>query len=159
MKLTSMRFVNILTPKNISVACKPSSVLCNHLSGVAVAYNFQRFFRASRTSYSSIRILHQVGFTSTISYHIVGKLLPYLSTLTEKRRYISVALSLKSPLPVISRHSVLWCSDFPHFAMRLLGHLMLSNNIIIRWLKSQCIRQYKIDFSNKNVQHTLHINN
>ena len=84
MKLINNRFVNILTPKNISVACKPSSVLCNHLSGAAVAYNFQRFFRASRTSYSSIRILHQVGFTSTISYHIVGKLLPYLSTLTEK---------------------------------------------------------------------------
>lgn len=94
---------------------------------------------------------------------LVSKLLvsSYLTfpPLPKKRRYISVALSLKSPLPVISRHSVLWCSDFPHFAMRLLGHLMLSNNIIIRWLKSQCIRQYKIDFSNKNVQHTLHINN
>lgn len=29
-------------------------------------------------------------------------------------RYISVALSLESPPPAVSRHPALWCSDFPH---------------------------------------------
>ena len=28
-------------------------------------------------------------------------------------RYISVALSLKSPSPAVNRHPALWCSDFP----------------------------------------------
>jgi len=29
-------------------------------------------------------------------------------------RFISVALSLESPPPGVTRHSALWCSDFPH---------------------------------------------
>ena len=43
-----------------------------------------------------------------------GELLPRLSTLTLLlRRFISVALSLESPPPVVSRHFVLRYSDFP----------------------------------------------
>jgi len=29
-------------------------------------------------------------------------------------RFLSVALSLESPPPGVTRHSALWCSDFPH---------------------------------------------
>ena len=61
-------------------------------------------------------------------YRGIGELLPRLSILTadgklnayqsEKlkrlRRFISVALSLKSPSPDVIRHPVLCCSDFPH---------------------------------------------
>ena len=55
-------------------------------------------------------ILLQVGFTERTSRHAVGELLPRLSTLTpllickKAWRYISVALSLESPPPVVSRH-------------------------------------------------------
>ncbi len=41
-----------------------------------------------------------------------GELLPRLSILT-KRRFISVALSLKLPPPVVNWHPALWSSDFP----------------------------------------------
>ncbi len=48
-------------------------------------------------------------------YHHIGELLPRLSILTGKTlRFISVALSLKSPSPDVIRHPVLCCSDFPH---------------------------------------------
>ena len=42
-----------------------------------------------------------------------GELLPRLSTLTSKRRFISVALSLGSPPAAVSRYPALWGSDFP----------------------------------------------
>ena len=48
-------------------------------------------------------------------YRGIGELLPRLSILTGKTlRFISVALSLKSPSPDVIRHPVLCCSDFPH---------------------------------------------
>ena len=48
-------------------------------------------------------------------YRSIGELLPRLSILTgEPLRFISVALSLKSPSPDVIRHPVLCSSDFPH---------------------------------------------
>ncbi len=38
-------------------------------------------------------------------------------SLPENGRYISVALSLKSPSPGVTRHPALRCSDFPHLKM------------------------------------------
>ena len=50
-------------------------------------------------------ILHRVGFTSRASRQAAGELLPRLSILTARtRRFISVALSLESPPPAVSRH-------------------------------------------------------
>ena len=60
-------------------------------------------------------ILHRVGFTSPACYQAAGELLPRLSILTvpkgggffllaRRRRFLSVALSLESPPPAVSRH-------------------------------------------------------
>jgi hypothetical protein len=38
---------------------------------------------------------------------------PFHPYLPEGRRFISVALSLRSPSPAVSRHPALWCPDFP----------------------------------------------
>ena len=54
------------------------------------------------------------GLHCHLSYHRCGELLPRLSILTAKRRFISVALSLESPPPDVIRHPALWSSDFPH---------------------------------------------
>ena len=45
-----------------------------------------------------------------------GELLPHHFTLAQpegRRRYVSVALSLRSPSLVVNQHSALWSSDFP----------------------------------------------
>src|SRR3989339_335557 len=64
---------------------------------------------------SLIRCCSRWGLHRPTSYHVAGKLLPHLSTLTffQKRRYLSVALSLKSPSPGVTRHPALWSPDFP----------------------------------------------
>ena len=50
-----------------------------------------------------------------VCYHPGGSLLHCPSNLTcICRRYISVALSLESPLPDVIRHPALWSPDFPH---------------------------------------------
>ena len=65
------------------------------------------------------------------------------------RRYISVALSLKSPSPDVIRHPVLCCSDFPHGinAPRPYGKLK-SFYIIPRLLKK--ITLFSLLFLRKN---------
>ena len=65
--------------------------------------------------HAPIPILHRAGFTARLRRRDAGELLPRLSILTRKRgRFLSVALSLKSPSPGVIRRSALWCSDFPH---------------------------------------------
>ena len=78
----------------------------------------QHFSHPSRTPdkrYSQL-MLHRIGFTWQHGSPRSGELLPRLSILAQKNteRFISVALSLESPPPAVSRYSVLWCSDFPH---------------------------------------------
>lgn len=61
-------------------------------------------------------VLHRVGFTWPHGLPCAGELLPRLSILTagkSRRRYLSVALALKSPSAAVSRCPALWCSDFP----------------------------------------------
>ena len=72
--------------------------------------------------------LLRIGFTGFRRSRGIGELLPRLSTLTANgrcishhqrkilsllRRYISVALSLRSPSAAVSRYSALRGSDFP----------------------------------------------
>ena len=55
-----------------------------------------------------------MGFTWPTCCQAAGALLPHRSTLTlRRRRFISVALSLESPPPAVSRHPALRCPDFP----------------------------------------------
>lgn len=81
-------------------------------------------------------VLLQVGFTGPGSHHPAGKLLPYLSTLTRHHRrentgrYISVALSLRSPSLGITQHLALWSSDFPR-TQSVRDHLTYSFMYIV----------------------------
>ena len=108
------------------------------------------------------------GLHGILCYHNIGELLPRLSILTasgrhpkvysrpkpsHKRRFISVALSRRSPSPDVIRHLVLCCSDFPHdefcFAPRPYNKLE-SINIIPLFLKK--ITQFPCFFLKKIVK-------
>ena len=92
---------------------KPSSVFDDYLSRHNISAVFKRcmwqseqpmrhFYLAS----GGVYIAPAVTSKSVSSYLA-------LSTLPIIWRYISVALSLKSPSPAVNRHPVLRCSDFP----------------------------------------------
>ena len=61
-------------------------------------------------------VLHQMGFTMPSNFTIqCGELLPHHFTLTlQQGGILSVALSIASRRPGVTRHPALWCSDFPH---------------------------------------------
>ena len=53
-------------------------------------------------------------------------------SLSAMRRFISVALSLKSPSPGVTRHPVLWSSDFPRGQMPTRSLVLLNIDIIMQ---------------------------
>ena len=73
-------------------------------------------------TYCSKMTLHRVGFTWQRSLLRSGELLPRLSILTKTNRfvwrYISVALSLRSPSAAVSSYPALWSPDFPHISLK-----------------------------------------
>ena len=103
-----------------------------HLSRLTVADKLKRCSRYSvgRTALlTDTQSCSEWGLHGIPCYQGIGELLPRLSILTARgklvakpfktevkplRRFISVALSLKSPSPDVIRHPVLCCSDFPH---------------------------------------------
>ena len=89
------------------MTCKPNSVENGYLSSSAVADGVKRFRKRSEQTVASISCT-EWGLQSLSRRRESGRLLPYLSILTPRKagRFISVALSLKSPSPVVSRHSV-----------------------------------------------------
>ena len=92
----------------VSVAYKPSSVIGGHLSRPIVTDGFKRNPESiDGPSQALFRFLLRAGFTSRTSRHAAGELLPHLSTLTwpGARRYLSVALVLKSPSAGVTRYS------------------------------------------------------
>ena len=110
----------------------------DHLSGTGVTDSLMRPYPGTERAAPLFPylVLLQVGFAGPASYLTAGELLPHLSTLTYSeislrptryRRYISVALSLGSPPPGITRHPALWSSDFPQrrpFSPCLRDHLV-----------------------------------
>jgi len=104
-------------------AYKPSSVIGGHLSRPAVTNRFKRNPESStgrlKRSFVSCceRGLHrgQVARPRVSSYLTF----PPLHDGTDSgMRYLSVALSLGSPPPGVTRHSALCSSDFPHTLRR-----------------------------------------
>ena len=114
--------------KRCEPACKPSFVVeGNHLSSRAVAgtvlppVGLERRASAARQNALIRSVLLRIGFAGQRGSPRAGELLPRLSTLTRFLRiwrYISVALSLRSPSAAVSRYPALWGSDFPHDANR-----------------------------------------
>ena len=115
----------------IESVCQPSSVVYGHLSRLIVTNKLERYSRCfvGRTALlTDTQSCSEWGLHGILCYHNIGELLPRLSILTARglpngqsrqkssrlRRFISVALSLKSPSPDVIRHPVLCCSDFPH---------------------------------------------
>ena len=104
--------------------CKPSSVFDSHLSRPHISIRLKprhgiKYAGPARVKTTpSVSVLHQVGFTWPDGLPPAGELLPRLSILAcnEKlrQRFLSVALSLESPPPGVTRHPALWSSDFPH---------------------------------------------
>ena len=89
--------------------CKPGSVFDSHLSRRTVAGTLKPPPEDGRASLvCPPTVLLRIEFTATDSSQPSGALLPHLSTLTatEKlwRRYISVALFLKSPSAGVTRY-------------------------------------------------------
>lgn len=89
---------NYLSRRRIAPALQPSvKVMCranNPLVDVAA----DRVYMAGGVSISSV--------SSYLAF----------PSLPQKRRFISVALSLRSPSAAVSRYPALCCSDFPHIA-------------------------------------------
>ena len=98
--------------------------------------------RGGQPLYAPIPILHRVGFTERTSRHAAGELLPRLSILTrvKRGRFLSVALSLESPPPGITRHLALRCSDFPHPHVSDAVTCLTRNTNIIMLLIFSCIQ-------------------
>lgn len=112
--------------------CKPSSVFDGHLSRPAVTDRFKRFCRTMPGQHFSVLSctkwgLHErvVTKTSVSSYLAFPPL--HLAM-----RYISVALSLKSPSPGVTRHpcpavlglsscfhATVWLAHSPYFSIFL----------------------------------------
>lgn len=86
-------------------ACKPGSVVDSHLSWSVVANSILRLFRNGTSSpICSCQPCFGRGLHGSRRYRRDGGLLPHLSILTcWRRRFISVALSLESPLPAVNR--------------------------------------------------------
>ena len=103
-------------------ACKPSSVIeSNHLSCGSIADAVMPPVGDSAEqagpAYAVVprSVLLRIGFTGRGGSPRAGELLPRLSILTgHARRFLSVALSLRSPSAAVSRYPALWGSDFPH---------------------------------------------
>ena len=86
---------------------------------VGLLRTLQPSFETHRANVWFQLMLHRIGFTWPWCLHHAGELLPRLSTLTTKWwRYLSVALSLRSPSAAVSRYPALRCSDFPHSFLR-----------------------------------------
>ena len=103
--------------KNVSEhARKPSSVLDDHLSRPDVAMRVQAIAGARRAaacapipSCTRWGLQHGQVAKPWVSSYLTFPPLP-----RKPGRYLSVALSLESPPPAVSRHPALRCSDFPH---------------------------------------------
>ena len=109
--------------------CKPSSVpdrlaIHGQSSILAAGYLAAPAIRRKHAgpAYRFLSMLLRIGFTGPCGLPHAGELLPRLSTLTARwrsvcaqtlRRYLSVALSLRSPSAAVSRYPALWSSDFP----------------------------------------------
>jgi hypothetical protein len=79
-----------------------------------------------------------------------GELLPRLFTLTLSGGIFSVALSIASRRPGVTRHPALWCSDFPHRLQNLQAALLLGS-LRLHAIKGRIIWQENIRQCRPNI--------
>lgn len=98
-------------------ACKPGSVFQTAIYlGPLLPTASCDFFETERAAPWSLFVLLRVGFTGArdVTAAAVGSYPTFPSLPKRIRRSISVALSLESPPPAVSRHPALRSPDFPH---------------------------------------------
>ena len=103
----------------------PRTTSGGHLSGTPVTRRLMQPTRGrGRASpLPPYLALLQVGFSRPDGHPPAGALLPHHFTLTRQSgRYVSVALSVGSPLPGVTRHLARRSSDFPPPAYAKGGH-------------------------------------
>ena len=124
-------FTEIL--KGFESVCKPSSVVYGHLSRLAVTDKLKRYSRYPSDGQPLRRIPNLAASGVYMAYRItavsVSSYLAFPSLQRKSLRFISVALSLRSPSPDVIRHPVLCSSDFPHDAFAPRDRITNSNRL------------------------------
>ena len=105
-----------LQKMSVSDACKPSSVIGGHLSRPIVTDGFKRNPESStgRLKRSFVSCCGWGLHRGQVARPRVSSYLTFPPLHTRGMRYLSVALSLGSPPPGVTRHPALCSSDFPH---------------------------------------------
>ena len=111
---------------------KPSSVVYDHLSSPAVAGGIKPPFngarRADALSPAPIGVasdrVYMAACSRILRWALTSPFHPYRPPFQSWRRYISVALALRSPSADVISYPALWCSDFPHRAPARRDHIM-----------------------------------
>ena len=101
--------------KNNEQACKPGSVYDSHLSTLHISAQIKPPYRDWPCKpFAPVRCCIGWGLhVRAISRPTVSSYLAF-SPLPQTWRFFSVALSLESPPPGVTRHPALRCPDFPH---------------------------------------------
>ena len=130
--------------KKCKQPCKPGSVFQTaiYLGPLLPAASCD-FFETERAAPLSLFVLLRVGFTGTrdITAPAVGSYPTFPSLPGQAWRSISVALSLESPPPAVSRHPALRSPDFPHrqkptrLSKLLTNQYYKANSLICQTLK------------------------
>ena len=105
---------------SVSDACKPSSVIGGHLSRPVVTSGFKRNPESltGRLKRSFVSCSEWGLHRGQVARPRVSSYLTFPPLHTRGMRYLSVALSLGSPPPGVTRHPALCSSDFPHTLRR-----------------------------------------
>ena len=115
--LVVSRFFAFYFQRKREQACKPGSVFQTAIYlGPLLPTASCDFFETERAAPWSLFVLLRVGFTGArdVTAAAVGSYPTFPSLPKRIRRSISVALSLESPPPAVSRHPALRSPDFPH---------------------------------------------
>ncbi len=100
---------------------KPGSVVDDHLSSLAVAYQIKRISTYGRTAlYVDLLAADRVYLLRTSPYVAVGSYPTPFTLTTKSGGFVSVALSLGSPPVAVSDCPSRCCPDFP--LMTKIGH-------------------------------------
>ena len=132
----------------VSDACKPSSVIGGHLSRPIVTGGFKRNPESltGRLKRSFVSCSEWGLHRGQVARPRVSSYLTFPPLHAHGMRYLSVALSLGSPPPGVTRHSALWSSDFPHTFRRAAArqpHKRSDYSILSPACQRYCIKSEK----------------
>ena len=128
---------------SVSVACKPSSVFGGHLSRPTVAGGFKRNPESltGRLKRSFVSCSEWGLHRGQVARPRVSSYLAFPPLHAKGVRYLSVALSLGSPPPGVTRHPALRSSDFPHTFRRAAArqpHKRVEYSTYCRMCQPEC---------------------